>query len=573
MIAKISSGKSTGGLIRYLFDTKKATDHTDPHLVASWDGFAPDPGRTAEAPDVVRKQLVADLDLRVNQARRHGRAPERHVWHCSIRAARADRHLTDDEWSVIAHRVVAATSIAPVGDPDGCRWVAVRHAPDHIHIAATTVRADLRPARHWNDYLTADRELAAIEEEYGLFQVVRGDRTAAKRPTRAEQEKARRHGRTATPREHLRTTVRTMVAAARSTEEFLHLLGHADGVQVEVKHFPSGDIRGYTIAVTGDINQAGELVWFSGSELAPDLSFPKIKKRLDDLAPQTEEQSAGRRTNPWHQATAAVERIPHHLDGNVDDEAAQAHINALGEALDALSLIEPAPLQASLRQAATEFERAVRSLVQAEHQHARALRGAVRAILREPSPKDGAALAMFLDAALLATLAAARWHQHRHHNHQVAAVQRTQLQLQAVYDEAAVAPMAALARQRPPQLTVDRHIALVRDVVPDYAEKIVEDVSFDALTTTLVQAEEAGHIPEQILRTAVGRRALADAEHPARVLIWRIQRLAARPAPSPLARAAQARSIHGMGTRFTAPASVTTAAQQVRPEPIRRPKR
>lgn len=367
-LLKISSGKSTTGLIRYPFDTKKAKDHTDPHLVASWDGFAPDPGRATDAPDAVRKRLVADLDLRVNQARRHGRAPERHVWHCSIRAATTDRHLDDDEWADIARRIVGATGIAPTGDPDGCRWVAVRHAPDHIHIAATTVRADLRPARHWNDYLTADRELAVIEKEYRLFQVVRGDRTAAKRPTRAEQEKARRHGQAATPREHLRSMVRTLVAGARSTEEFLYLLAHTDGVQVQVKHFPSGDIRGYTVALTGDTNQAGEPVWFSGSELAPDLSFPKIKKRLDDLVPYANDQSVRRLSNPWNQATAATQRIPHHLDDASDDEAAQAHINALGEAFDALPLIAPSPLQAQLRQMATEFERAIRSHVQAEHQ-------------------------------------------------------------------------------------------------------------------------------------------------------------------------------------------------------------
>ncbi|KUN87780.1 hypothetical protein AQJ66_09115 [Streptomyces bungoensis] len=164
MIAKIGSGKSTAGLIRYLFDTKKAKDHTDPHLVASWDGFAPDPGR-ADDFDATKKQLVADLDQRVKQARRLGRAPERHVWHCSVRAAPGDRHLTDAEWADIAHRVVAATGIAPQGDPDGCRWVAVRHADDHIHIAATKVRGDLRTARHWNDYLTADKELAAIEKQ------------------------------------------------------------------------------------------------------------------------------------------------------------------------------------------------------------------------------------------------------------------------------------------------------------------------------------------------------------------------------------------------------------------------
>ena len=61
-IAKISGGKDTAGLIRYLFDTKKAKDHTDPHLVASWDGFAPDPGR-ADDFDATKRLLVADLDL------------------------------------------------------------------------------------------------------------------------------------------------------------------------------------------------------------------------------------------------------------------------------------------------------------------------------------------------------------------------------------------------------------------------------------------------------------------------------------------------------------------------------
>ncbi|GHF17451.1 relaxase/mobilization nuclease domain-containing protein [Streptomyces griseoluteus] len=279
MIAKIGSGKSTTGLIRYLFDTKKAKDHTDPHLVASWDGFAPDPGR-ADDFDATKKRLVADLDLRVKQARRLGRAPDRHVWHCSVRAAPGDRHLTDAEWADIARRIVAATGIAPQGDLDGCRWVAVRHADDHIHIAATKVRGDLRTARHWNDYLTADKELAAIEKEYGLQRVVRGDRTAAKRPTRAETEKARRAGTTRTSRERLRTTVRQLVSIASSMEEFLHLLGGVEGVLVDVQRFPSGDVRGYKVAVEGDTNAAGEPVWFSGAKLAPDLSYPKIRERL-----------------------------------------------------------------------------------------------------------------------------------------------------------------------------------------------------------------------------------------------------------------------------------------------------
>ncbi len=537
MIAKISSGKETAGLIRYLFDTKRAKDHTDPHLVASWDGFAPDPGRSEDA-DATRRLLVADLDLHVKQARRLGRAPEKHVWHCSIRAAETDRHLSDEEWADIARRVVAATGIAPDGDPDGCRWVAVRHAPDHIHIAATKVRADLRTARHWHDYLTADRELASIEKEYGLFQVVRGDRTAAKRPTRAEQEKARRAGQNRTASERLRSTVRTAVAAASSMEEFVDLLHHLDGVLVEIVYFPSGDVRGYKVALEDD---AGGPIWYSGSKLAPDLSFPKIQKRLENIDSQPADQPGRRRPDSWHQATAATERIPHHLD-QADDEASQAHLAAFGEALDALPLLAPQTLRPHLREAATAFERATRSRIEAEHHHARALRGAVRAMLREPAPKDGAALAMFLDAAILVVTAAARWHQLRHHDQQVAAAQQTLLHLQAAYDQAAAAPLAALAQRRPPQQTVERHIRQIRRAVPDHAEQVIEDSAFGALTAILAEAEAVGHDPEQLLQHAADQRTLDDARRPARVLTWRIQRLGARPAPSAQARAAQAQS-------------------------------
>ncbi|MFJ4721960.1 relaxase/mobilization nuclease domain-containing protein [Streptomyces luteogriseus] len=551
MIAKISSGKETAGLIRYLFDTKKAKDHTDPHLIASWDGFAPDPGRSEDA-DATRRLLVADLDLHVKQARRLGRAPERHVWQCSIRATPEDRILSDEEWADIARRVVSATGIAPDGDPDGCRWVAVRHSPDHIHIAATKVRADLRTARHWNDYLTADRELAAIEKEYGLFQVVRGDRTAAKRPTRAEQEKARRAGQKKTARERLRTTVRTALAAASSMEEFVDLLRHLDGVLVEIVYFPSGDVRGYKVALD---DEADGPIWYSGSKLAPDLSLPRIQERLANIEPQPADRPDRRRPNHWHQATAATERIPHHLDQE-NDQASQAHLAAFGEALDALPLLVPQTLHPQLREAATAFERATRSRIRAEHHHARALRGAVRGMLREPVPRAGAALAMFLDAAILVVIAAARWHQLRHHDQQVAAAQQTLLHLQAAYEQATAAPLAALAQRRPPQQTVDRHIRQIRRAVPDHAEQVIEDAAFDALTATLAAAEAAGHDPGQLLIQAANQRALDDARRPARVLTWRIQRLSERPAPSARARAAQARS----GAQHPVPPDHTAAA-------------
>ncbi|MEU3350967.1 relaxase/mobilization nuclease domain-containing protein [Streptomyces sp. NPDC037389] len=541
MIAKIGSGKSTAGLIRYLFDTKKAKDHTDPHLVASWDGFAPDPGR-ADDFEATKKLLVADLDLRVRQARRLGRAPERHVWHCSVRAAPGDRHLTDAEWADIARRIVAATGIAPQGDPDGCRWVAVRHADDHIHIAATKVRSDLRIARHWNDYLKADKELAAVEKEYGLQQVVRGDRTAAKRPTRAETEKARRAGKDKTSRERLRTTVRQLVSIAASPEDFFHLLDGVEGVLVDVQHFPSGDIRGYKVAVEGDTNAADEPVWFSGAKLAPDLSFPKIRERLTAIeTPPATELGSWRRPNPWHQATAAAERIPHHLDHG-DDEAAQAHIAAFGEAIDFLPLLAPSHLRPQLQQASVVFERATRSRIRAQQDQARALRGAVRALCAAPVTGDGSGLAMFLDIAILVVLATARWHQARQHDQQVTAAHQALAHLQAAYQQAAAQPLATLAQSEPPARTMERHAQRILMAVPDYAQQVLDDPAWPALAAALTEAEKAGHDPEQLLQHAARQRTLDDARSTAGTLTWRIQRLAARRASGARARAAQART-------------------------------
>src|SRR5689334_3426929 len=81
-----------------------------------------------------------------------GPSYDKPVWHCSIRAAPEDRTLSDAEWARVATGVMARTGLAPEGDEFGVRWVAVRHAPDHIHIVATLARQDgIRPET-WNDF-------------------------------------------------------------------------------------------------------------------------------------------------------------------------------------------------------------------------------------------------------------------------------------------------------------------------------------------------------------------------------------------------------------------------------------
>lgn len=79
-----------------------------------------------------------------------------------------DRYLSDAEWGEIARRIVHAAGIAPDGDPLACRWIAVRHADDHIHIVATTVREDGRRPRIHNCGMRAQAEARAIEKELGL---------------------------------------------------------------------------------------------------------------------------------------------------------------------------------------------------------------------------------------------------------------------------------------------------------------------------------------------------------------------------------------------------------------------
>ncbi|MBN3932181.1 mobilization protein [Streptomyces verrucosisporus] len=401
-----------------------------------------------------------------------------------------------------------------------------RHSRGHIHIAATTVRGDLQKARHWNDYLTADRELAAIETEYGLRQVVRGDRTAAKRPTRAEQEKARRHGRQKTSRERLRTTVRQLVSIATSPEEFLHLLDGVEGVLVDVQHFPSGDVRGYKVAAEGDTNAAGQPVWFSGSALASDLSYPRIAERLTAISPQPA-QEPDHRTSPWQQAAAAADRIPHHHLDHSDDAVAQAHLAAFGEALDTLPLLAPHDLRPRLRQAAEAFERAARSRIRAQGRHARALRRAIRELRTAPVTGDGTGLALFLDTALVVVIAAAHWHARRRHAQQAEAAHRAATHLRAAYTVAAEEPMARLREQgrhlaRPVR---DQAAALLHATAPQLAEQILREPGWPALAVTLTHAHQAGHDPRALLTEAVTHRELHTAHSLSDTLTWRLNRL------------------------------------------------
>ncbi|MFY0511743.1 mobilization protein [Streptomyces anulatus] len=563
MIPKIilSRGdRATRRLIGYLYGPGSANEHTDPHMVASWNGFAPDPGRSPHRnPKDVEDQLVAQLDQAVRML--GDKAPETTVWHCPVRAAPEDPILTDAQWADIARRIVAAAGIAPESDEEACRWVAVRHADDHIHIAATLVRQDGRRPRRDHDIRAVQREARKIEIDLGLRRLKSGDGTAAKRPTSKEHFKAKRQGRDTTTREILRARVRRAVAAASNEREVFALL-EASGVKVRPKVGQSGDVLGYSVALPGDINKGGEPVWFSGSTLAGDLSLPKIRQHLADVGPPSVPM---RPADPWHQATAATERIPDHFTRG-DDHTAQGQLVVLGEALDLLPLTAPAKARKELERAAAVFERATRSRITADLDSARVLRRSVQTILRTPTTTgDGAGLAMLLDAAVIAVAFASHWHRTHQHAQQEAAAEQTLIHLRNANEHVAAPVLKDLAHRTPGPETQRRYARHLQQAVPELVDRILQDPAWDALATALADAETAGHNPATLLGQALGQRTLDDARNLTRTLTWRIHHLGQRHTGSPRAQAPTARSTTrrpGIPSHPSAAATLAATPQQ-----------
>ncbi|MEP6463824.1 MAG: hypothetical protein ABJC62_10505, partial [Frankiaceae bacterium] len=228
MIGKVLRGERVAGLIRYLYSESPAQQegrnrrnpHTDPRVIGGFDEpVVLEPGVGERGRDF--RRLVSLLEQPLTAA---GVGPEkRPVYHLVIAARKdpksgemVDRYLEDAEWRDIAEEYLDRIGIAPRGDDLGCRWVAVRHADDHIHVVATLARQDGRRVFPRNDFYRAGEASRAVEEKYGLSVTAASDRTAAKRPTYAETEKAARRGHAEPARDALRRQVRTAAAGAIS---------------------------------------------------------------------------------------------------------------------------------------------------------------------------------------------------------------------------------------------------------------------------------------------------------------------------------------------------------------------
>jgi len=354
-------GERCEGLIYYLYGPGRHEEHTDPHIVAGW-------RHPAELEPALREDGSRDfrrLFGLLNQP--HEALGEwgcrRPVWHTVMRADPRDKTLSDDEWAQIAGDVMHRTGLSCHGEEDdGVRWIAVRHGADHIHVVAMLARQDGRRWRLDFERRRVRDACLAAEERYGLASTAPGDSTAARRPSRAETEKAARRGLDEAPRVTLRRQVLTTAAGARSDGEFFARLEDA-GVLVRQRFSARnpGQVTGYAVALPGDTSKDGGPVWFGGAKLAADLSWPKLRCRW--AGPGTapgDPFTAAERNSIWDHAARSADWAAAQIRVLADTNPAAA-ADAAWAASDTLHAAAAALRSRPLGQAADAYDRAARA--------------------------------------------------------------------------------------------------------------------------------------------------------------------------------------------------------------------
>ena len=317
MIGKVCRrGKDVRRLLYYLFTEGLAgehgldSDHTNAHLIGGWDDpIQLEPPVNTEGRRDLRR-LAGLLNAPLALAGLDGDATP--VYHLAISAAKdpntgqlRDRLLSDAEWADIAAEYLDRIGLAPRGDPDGVRWVAVRHADDHIHVVATLARQDGKRVWPYRDFLRSREASHAIEARYGLTSTAPADGTGTPETTRAEHRRLHRlnasraerglPGQPAPDREVLRRRVRTALAGADDLPQFLERL-RGDGVLVR-ERFSTQDpseVTGYAVALP-HYSDGGIPIWFGGGKLAPDLTLPQLRRRWQELRQgEASEQEMGK---------------------------------------------------------------------------------------------------------------------------------------------------------------------------------------------------------------------------------------------------------------------------------------
>ena len=415
-------GQSVRGLIYYLFAEGLAgekgleSDHVDPRVIAGWDPL--DDLASLEPPvgpggSRDYKMLASQLNAPVLALGLEPAALRKLkcVYHLTIAAAKdresgapLDRTLTDQQWADIAREYMDRIGLARRDEDTGVRWIAVRHAEDHVHIVATLARQDGRRPRLQNDRYRSMEASRFVEQKYGLVATAATGRTGAPATTRGEQRKHRdtstrraiegRPGPVAPDREVLRRQVRAATAGASSQAEFFARL-RADGLLVRERMSDrnAGEVTGYAVALPDRFGTGKGPVYFGGGKLAADLTLPRLQRRwggpeaaagrvgpvaaaagraaLGATGPRDRQVRTDRfgltateRLRIWKQASLAARRASEHIAASaLSDPAAAADAAwAASDFLAAAGRIIEGRRGGPLTEAAQHYDRAAREL-------------------------------------------------------------------------------------------------------------------------------------------------------------------------------------------------------------------
>jgi hypothetical protein len=395
-------GSDVRRLLGYLFREGLALEHglsaphTDAHLIAAWDGVdgLEPPRHSAGGRDLGTLAAALNAPLLAAGLSKQEWQQARPVYHLAISAADADRRLSDEQWADVVGEYVHRIGLAQRGDEQAVRWVAVRHADNHVHVVATLARQDGKRVWPRNDFYRAREASLAVEDRYGLTRTSPADRTGDRQTSRAEQrrhvrqvEQRTEQGRPAPAgpdREVLRGKVRAALAGASSFAEFSQRLGR-DGVLVRprMSTLDPDEVTGYAVALRATGAEAVEgigPVWFGGGKLAPDLTFPQLQVRwCREPADPGHAATAGRavrggleldsaeRQVLWEAAGRALGRADEQLRAAAAGDPtaramAEAAAVAASEVLAAVGRLTERSATGPLHSAAAAYDRAARGL-------------------------------------------------------------------------------------------------------------------------------------------------------------------------------------------------------------------
>ena len=320
MIAAVSDGGSSFGLMNYLVGQGRANEHTNPHLVAgssvimrrwgSWDELC-----SAQGYEIAHwvDQFMTETRTRPTGAKRvfnnetgkrevvKDQTPN-HVWHCSLSLHPDEGPLEDETWRAIANDFMDMMEFTDASGKAECRWVAVNHGTaknggDHIHIMANIVRADGTKWNRYQDFVKAQKACNTIEHKYGLRIIeAREHARGARADSAADLRAANRQGRRHTNREVLEQRVRAAAVASTSELDFLIRLREL-GVKARPR-FAKGRtdvVTGYSVALHPRRGERPQ--WYGGNKLARDLTLPRLRARWPDTP-----QAALQAVDAWRQA-------------------------------------------------------------------------------------------------------------------------------------------------------------------------------------------------------------------------------------------------------------------------------